>query len=69
MGTCCSSRTDPTGKDKATAKGGAAGKKGGPSSLETKGGNAVTFNAMDNARNTVTQVLKDSKYPLNILQS
>ena len=61
MGTCCASRTDPAGKDKGT-KSGATGKKGGPSSsLETKGGNSVKFNPMDVVRNTVTQVLKDSK--------
>ncbi len=55
MGTCCSSRTDMTGKDKAGAKG-----KNSGASLDTKGG-SVKFNPMDKVRNTVTQVLKDSK--------
>ena len=58
MGTCCSSRTDIAGSDKAAGKGGktAAGGK-----METKGGAGVKFNPMDSVRNTITQVLKDSK--------
>lgn len=44
------------GKDKATkGKTGAAG-------TDNKGG-SVKFNPMDEVRNTVTQVLKDSKLP------
>ena len=56
MGTCCASRTDMTGKEKAVS----AGKTKGPNpSLDTKGG-SVKFNPMDDVRNTVTQVLKDT---------
>ena len=49
MGTCCASRTDMTGKDK-TGK--------------TTGGKTdpgVKFNPMDTVRNTITQLLADSK--------
>jgi len=56
MGTCCASRTDMAGKDKA-----GKGKTGG-AGTDTKGG-SVKFNPMDEVRNTVTQVLKDSKLP------
>lgn len=60
MGTCCSSRTDVAGKDKNAAKGGKT-KAGGTPGMETKGGAGVKFNPMDAVRNTITQVLKDSK--------
>lgn len=60
MGTCCASRTDMSGKTKA-----AGGKKtSGPTSLDgksTAGKGAVNFNPMDAIRNTVMQLLQDSK--------
>ena len=62
MGTCCSSRTDPTGKDKAAKSGKTSAGTAGKSS-----GTAVKFNPMDEIRNTVTQVLKDSKSELIML--
>ena len=54
MGTCCSSRTDMSGKDKTNKKG---------SSLEGgKTADGVKFNsAMDKVRSTITNVLKDCK--------
>jgi len=55
MGSCCASRTDTNGIEKGT-KGGAKDGKAATGKNE-----AVKFNPMDQVRNTVTQVLKDSK--------
>lgn len=55
MGTCCSNRTDISGQEKA-----AGGKKNATTGA-TKDGSGVKFNPMDAVRNTITQVLKDSK--------
>ena len=63
MGTCCASRTDMAGKDKGGKNSKAAGgaTPGGAAAAGGKSKAGVTFNPMDSIRNTVMQLLQDSK--------
>ena len=62
MGTCCASRTDMSGNDKAKGKTTAGGKTAGKAAATGgKAGPGVKFSPMDSIRNTVVQLLQDSK--------
>ena len=66
MGSCCSSRTDVDGNAKTAKKGTGAGTKGGATDTKGKTGKTtkdegVKFSPMDQVKNTINAVLRDSK--------
>ena len=65
MGSCCSSRTDVDGNTKTGSKSG-SGAKSGTTGGTAKGGKTtkdegVKFSPMDQVKNTINSVLRDSK--------